>query len=51
MALELGLGNEETLQGFSSEYDQSDLRQTWWSLVILDIISSWGMRFYVNEFG
>ncbi|KAH8119039.1 hypothetical protein DFH11DRAFT_1501870 [Phellopilus nigrolimitatus] len=42
MATELCLGNEETIQSLPTDHEQMDLRQTWWSVVILDIISSWG---------
>lgn len=41
MATELGLGNEDTIQSLPSDHERTDLRQTWWSVVILDIISSW----------
>ncbi|EJD02726.1 uncharacterized protein FOMMEDRAFT_85020 [Fomitiporia mediterranea MF3/22] len=41
MALELGLGNEATIQSLPSDHERMDLCQTWWSVVMLDIISSW----------
>lgn len=41
MALDLGLGNEETIQSLTTEHERTDLRFTWWSVVMLDIISSW----------
>ncbi|KAL5507485.1 hypothetical protein ACEPAH_6941 [Sanghuangporus vaninii] len=41
MALDLGLGNEETIKSLTTEHERTDLRQTWWSVVMLDIISSW----------
>ena len=41
MALDLGLGNEETIQSLTTEHERTDLRHTWWSVVMLDIISSW----------
>lgn len=44
MALDLGLGNEETIQSLPTEHERMDLRQTWWSVVILDIISSLSER-------
>ena len=40
MARELGLGNEDTIKSLPTEHEQSDLRQTWWAVVTLDILSS-----------
>ncbi len=41
MATDLGLGNEDAVQTVPLEVDRSDVRQTWWNVVLLDIISSW----------
>lgn len=46
MAMELGLGNEETIQSLPTDHERMDLRQTWWSVVFLDITSSWGMHIF-----
>lgn len=42
MALDIGLGREDSIGRFVSEQEQTDLRLTWWNVVRLDIISSWG---------
>ncbi|KAI5117230.1 hypothetical protein M0805_001588, partial [Coniferiporia weirii] len=41
MAIDLGLGNEETIQSLPTEHERTDLRQTWWGVVMSDLISSW----------
>lgn len=43
MARELGLGSEDTIKSLPTEHEQNDLRQTWWAVVVLDIISSFRM--------
>ena len=40
MARELGLGSEDTIKTLPTEHEQNDLRQTWWAVVTLDILSS-----------
>ena len=42
MAADLSLGLEETIQTVQTEHEKLYLRETWWSVVGLDIISSWG---------
>lgn len=46
MATELGLSNEDAVQTVPLEVDRSDVRQTWWNVVLLDIISSWSKSPY-----
>lgn len=46
-ANELGLGIEHTIQAAPALSDQMDLRQTWWDVVLLDILSSWGESLYM----
>ena len=43
MALDIGLGNESATQamGGDSEEFKERIRLTWWSIVLLDGISSW----------
>lgn len=43
MSLDLHLGNEDVIQSAASEQERTDIRQTWWNVVLMDIIASWGM--------
>lgn len=49
MASDLLLGYEETIQSVPTEYERLCLRETWWSVVTLDIISSWGQSEFLSD--
>ncbi|TDL22659.1 hypothetical protein BD410DRAFT_861278 [Rickenella mellea] len=44
MALDIGLGHDANIQMITTEQEQTDLRSTWWNVVTMDIISSWGKQ-------
>lgn len=49
MASDLLLGYEDTIQSVPTEYERLCLRETWWSVVILDIISSWSQSKFLSD--
>lgn len=44
MAIDLGLNHEATIQLTSGSDERERVRLTWWAVVLIDRINSWGMR-------
>lgn len=48
MATDLGLSSEDAVQTVPLEVDRTDIRQTWWDVVLLDSIASWGKILWLS---